>query len=169
MNERKETETALTGRIVRVNGSKGPANVHARTPVCTCVASLSQPYPNTRITLLAVSANKLYDIKRPLLQSSHRLGRRALFPTASTSVRTKEIARAPGVDPLGQIHRTGAGAVLLLAMGKMLERHIIDVELALAGDAEYWASGDLKTRCCSCTSLFPRSGIGSRLLMSRRQ
>ena len=38
--------------------------------------SLSQPYPNARITLLAVSlsANKLYDIKRPLLQSSHRLG-----------------------------------------------------------------------------------------------
>jgi len=37
-------------------------------------ASLSQPYPNARITLSAVSANKLYDIKRPLLQSSHSLG-----------------------------------------------------------------------------------------------
>lgn len=47
-------------------------------------------------------------------------------------------------DPL---HRTGAGAVLLLAMGKMLERHIIEVKLALAGDAEYWASGDLESRC----------------------
>jgi hypothetical protein len=125
------------------------------------LASLSQPYPNARITLLAVSANKLYNIKRPLLQSSHRLGRRALFPTAS--VRTKEIARATGVDPLGQMHRTGAGAVLLLAMGKMLERHIIDVELTLAGGAEFWASGDLKSRCWL---RFPVSSKWDRLAAS---
>jgi hypothetical protein len=55
-------------------------------------------------------------------------------------------------DPL---HRTGAGAVLLLAMGKMLERHIIEVQLTLAGDAEYWASGDLESRCCWLLAAFP--------------
>jgi hypothetical protein len=72
-------------------------------------------------------------------------------------------------DPL---HRTGAGAVLLLAMGKMLERHIIEVQLTLAGDAEYWAfgrSGKSMLLAAGCISLFPPSGIGSRLLMSRRQ
>jgi hypothetical protein len=129
---------------------KGRPNVHARTPVCTCVlASLSQ---------------------QPIPQCPHHVD--GCWPSARTNfttcngrycrvvtgwveepfsptpfIRTKEIARAPGVDPLGQIHRTGAGAVLLLAVGKMLERHIIDVQLALAGDAEFWTSGDLENPC----------------------
>lgn len=56
-NEEKETETALTGRIVRANESKGPANVPTRGLLYVHVyergkQSLSQPYPNARITLL---------------------------------------------------------------------------------------------------------------------
>lgn len=61
------------------------------------------------------------------------------------------------------LHRTGAGAVLLLATGKMLERHIIEVKLALAGDAEYWASGDLNSQLLLAALHFPVSSKWDRL------
>ena len=108
------------------------------TPVHVCEraskASRSHIPMPARITFWrqAVSANKLYDMQRPLLQNCHKLGRETL-PTAFI-----RRLQDPSGDPL---HRTGAGAVLHLAIGKMLERHIIEVQQALTGDAEYWASG----------------------------
>jgi hypothetical protein len=45
----------------------------------------------------------------------------------------------------------------------MLERHIIEVKLALAGDAEYWASGDLNSQLLLAALHFPVSSKWDRL------